>query len=60
VLNLLAAGRLRPVFLFDVVPTRVIGPHELADIDSDFHSLQNLNTPDDYQQALRDLGERGA
>jgi len=56
VLELLAAGRLRPVFLFDAVPTRVIEPHELTDTDPDFRSLRNLNTPDEYEAALRELG----
>lgn len=53
--ELLAADRLRPVFLFDAVPTRVIEPHELADVDPGFHSLQNLNTPEEYGAALREL-----
>ena len=53
--KLLAADRLRPVFLFDAVPTRAIEPHELADTDPDFRSLRNLNTPADYEAALREL-----
>jgi molybdopterin-guanine dinucleotide biosynthesis protein A len=53
--ELLAADRLRPVFLFDALPTRVIEPHELADIDPDFASLRNLNTPEEYEAALRFL-----
>ena len=53
--ELLAADRLRPVFLFDAVPTRIIEPHELADIDPDFRSLRNLNRPEDYHLALREL-----
>jgi molybdopterin-guanine dinucleotide biosynthesis protein A len=48
VADLLAAGRLRPVFLFDAVPTRVVAPNELADLQS----LSNLNTPDEYAAAL--------
>lgn len=56
VLELLAAARLRPVFLFDAVPTRIIEPLELADIDPDFRSLQNLNTPEEYAAALRAAG----
>ena len=51
VAGLLAAGRLRPVFLFDAVPTRVITPDELPGLDP----LRNLNTPEDYAAALRDL-----
>ena len=50
----LAANRLRPVFLFDRVPTRIIEPHELAEVDPGFRSLQNLNTHEEYAAALRD------
>ena len=53
--ELLAADRLRPVFLFERVPTRVIEPGELADIDPAFRSLQNLNTPEEYAAALADI-----
>jgi molybdopterin-guanine dinucleotide biosynthesis protein A len=53
--ELLAADRLRPVFLFDAVPTRIVEPHELADVDPGFRSLQNLNTPDEYAAALHEL-----
>jgi molybdenum cofactor guanylyltransferase len=53
--ELLAADRLRPVFLFDAVPTRIVDPHELADVDPGFRSLQNLNTPDEYAAALHEL-----
>ncbi|MBX9585009.1 MAG: molybdenum cofactor guanylyltransferase [Gemmataceae bacterium] len=56
--DLLAADRLRPVFLFDAVPTRVVEPHELADIDPDLRSLRNLNTPEDYAAALQELDAR--
>lgn len=52
--ELLAANRLRSVFLFDAVSTRVIEPHELASVDLDFHSLRNLNTPEEYAAAVRD------
>lgn len=57
--DLLAANRLRPVFLFDTVPTRVIEPHELADIDPAFESLRNLNTPEEYEAALREIRVAG-
>jgi len=53
VLSLLAADRLRPVFLFDAVPTRIVEPHELPDLDS----LRNLNTPEDYESALQFLSD---
>ena len=52
--RLLAENRPRPVFLFDAVPTRVVGPDELADVDPTFQSLRNLNSPEDYETALRD------
>ncbi len=54
--ELLAADQLRPVFLFEKVPTRVVEAAELADVDPDFQSLRNLNTPEDYAQALHDAG----
>ena len=52
--ELLAADRLRPVFLFDTVPTRVVEPAALADVDPEFASLRNLNTPEDYEAAIRE------
>jgi molybdenum cofactor guanylyltransferase len=63
VLKLLASNRLRPVFLFDEVSTRIVEAHELADVDEALQSLRNLNTPEDYQAALREAnltpGETG-
>jgi len=56
VARLLAEGRLRPFFLFEAVPTRVVGPKELADLDPTFQSLRNLNTPEEYEAALREAG----
>ena len=52
--GLLAEGRLRPVFLFEAVPTRVVTAAELAGVDPAFETLRNLNTPEDYEAALRD------
>jgi molybdopterin-guanine dinucleotide biosynthesis protein A len=52
--RLLTENRLRPVFLFDTVPTRVVDASELADVDPTFRSLRNLNTPADYEAALAD------
>jgi molybdopterin-guanine dinucleotide biosynthesis protein A len=54
--RLLAEGRLRPVFLFEAVPTRVVTAAELADVDPAFETLRNLNTPEEYAAALRDAG----
>jgi molybdopterin-guanine dinucleotide biosynthesis protein A len=52
--RLLAAGRLRPVFLFEEVPTRIVAAEELVDVDPTLQSFRNLNTPEDYETALRD------
>jgi molybdopterin-guanine dinucleotide biosynthesis protein A len=56
---LLAEDRLRPAFLFDEVPTRVVQAEELADVDDSFQSLRNLNTPEEYEAALREAGAGG-
>ena len=49
---LLAADRLRPVFLFDAVRTRRVQPAEMAAVDPQLLTLRNLNTPRDYEEAL--------
>jgi molybdopterin-guanine dinucleotide biosynthesis protein A len=57
--QLLAEDRLRPFFLFEAVPTRVVEAAELADVDPGFQSLRNLNTPEEYEAALREAdGEK--
>jgi molybdopterin-guanine dinucleotide biosynthesis protein A len=53
---LLAAERLRPVFLFEHVRTRRITPAELTDVDPQLDSLANVNSPADYQAALKKAG----
>ncbi|QDU21086.1 molybdenum cofactor guanylyltransferase [Urbifossiella limnaea] len=53
---LLAAGRLRLGALFEHVPTRLVTPSELADIDPQLRSLRNVNTPDEYARLLSELG----
>ena len=53
---LLAAGRLRPVFLYDEVATLRVGEDELRSVDPDLLSLANLNTPDAYEAALARAG----
>lgn len=55
VCELITADRLRPVFLFEKVATRIIEPHELSDVDPTFGSLRNLNTPEEYAAALADI-----
>lgn len=53
---LLSANRLRPAFLFDAVKTRRVQPEEMT-ADPELHTLQNLNTPEDYAKALARLRE---
>ena len=54
--SLLAADRLRPVFLFDAVRTRKVKPEEMLEVDPELRTLRNLNTPEDYRAALADAG----
>lgn len=54
--QLLAAGRMRPVFLFDEVDTCVITADELIDVDPELATLDNLNRPADYFAALSKAG----
>jgi molybdopterin-guanine dinucleotide biosynthesis protein A len=53
--QLLAEDRLRPAFLFDLVPTRFVSEAELSDADPGLKTLRNLNTPEDYEAALREI-----
>jgi molybdopterin-guanine dinucleotide biosynthesis protein A len=50
---LLADGRLRPAFLFDALKTRRVRPSEVASADPDLLTLRNLNTPEDYREAVK-------
>ncbi len=52
--RLLAANRLRPIFLFDDMSTRIVLASEVEDVDPTQQSLRNLNTAEDYEAALRD------
>ena len=56
VAELLAQNRLRPFFLFEAVPTRIVEAAELAEVDPTFATLRNLNTPEDYEAALKEAG----
>lgn len=53
---LLAADRRRLVFLFETTKTRRVLPSEVADVDPQLLTLRNLNTPEDYQDALAHAG----
>jgi molybdopterin-guanine dinucleotide biosynthesis protein A len=50
--SLLAADRLRPVFLFDAVRTRRVQVPEMQSVDAELRTLRNLNTREDYLAAL--------
>ncbi|HTU17369.1 MAG TPA: molybdenum cofactor guanylyltransferase [Gemmataceae bacterium] len=52
--RLLAEDRLRSSSLFEETATRFVQPEELTDVDPTFQSLRNLNTPADYEAALRE------
>ncbi len=54
--QLLAADRMRPVFLFDAVATREVPVDELRDVDPELLTLANLNRPEDYLAALKRAG----
>jgi molybdopterin-guanine dinucleotide biosynthesis protein A len=49
----LTRGELRPVFLFDKVRTRRIDEEEIRLFDPDGLSFFNMNTPEDYSEALK-------
>lgn len=54
--DLLAADRLRPVFLYERVDTLRVDVSELRGVDPQLDSLTNLNRPEDYRAALSKAG----
>jgi len=54
--SLLAQDKLRPVFLFDAVRTRRVRPGEMTSVDPQLRTLRNLNTREDYLEALAEAG----
>jgi len=54
--SLLEKDKLRPVFLFEAVRTRRVRPEEMTVVDPELRTLRNLNTPDDYREALSEAG----
>ena len=54
--SLLAADKLRPVFLFDAVRTRRVRTEEMVEVDPELLTLRNLNTREDYLEALAEAG----
>jgi molybdenum cofactor guanylyltransferase len=53
---LLAAGRLRPVFLLERTRAREIDVEELRSVDPQLLSLRNTNTLEDYAATLKAAG----
>lgn len=49
----LATGELRPVYLFDKVRTRRIEEREIREYDPSGLTFFNMNTPEDYAEALK-------
>ncbi len=49
----LERGELRPIFLYDKVRTRKIGEDEIRRFDPEGLSFFNMNTPEDYEEALK-------
>jgi hypothetical protein len=49
----LAHGQLRPVFLFDKVRLRRVDEDEIRRFDPEGSSFYNMNTPEDYAEALK-------
>ena len=53
--QLLGEKKLRPFFLLEKVKGKIIEEAQLKQFDSELFSLKNLNTPEDFQQALREF-----
>jgi molybdopterin-guanine dinucleotide biosynthesis protein A len=49
---LLATDRLRPVFLMEMLKTRLVTADELRAVDPELGTLRNLNTEEDYLRTL--------
>jgi molybdopterin-guanine dinucleotide biosynthesis protein A len=55
----LARGELRPVYLFEKVRTRRVDEDEIRRFDPDGSSFFNMNTPEDYAEALKRWSDVG-
>jgi molybdopterin-guanine dinucleotide biosynthesis protein A len=58
--SLLDANRLRPIFLAETCATRFLYETDLTDVDPQLQSLRNVNSPEEYQQALFDAAQAPA
>ena len=55
--GMLAAGELRVHALYDRIDTRTVQPHEWQTLDPQGLSFFNINTPEDFEQANKYIGE---
>jgi molybdopterin-guanine dinucleotide biosynthesis protein A len=55
----LARGELRPIYLFEKVRTLRVDEDEIRRFDPDGSSFFNMNSPEDYAEALKRWGEPG-
>jgi len=53
---LLEADRLRLIYLYERVATRIVTADELREVDPTLATLRNLNHPEEYQAVLAELG----
>ena len=53
--QVLGEKKLRPFFLLEKVKGKIIEEAQLKQFDSELFSLKNLNTPEDFQQALSEF-----
>lgn len=54
--SLVAAEKLRPIALTELLPTQLLQKTDFYDVDPELMSLRNVNTPEGYAIALRDGG----
>ena len=55
--KLVAAGERTPRALVEAVPSRVLEPADLDSLGLGREFLRNINTPEEYRDALRDAGQ---
>jgi len=56
--RLLTQDRLRASELIESVRARLVEPGELLDVDPNLESLRNINTPEEYHEAVARFGGR--
>ncbi len=56
--RLVAAGRRRVIFLVEGERVHLLDEEAVRAVDPDLRSFRNLNTPEEYEAALRDIGAR--